>query len=230
MRKVMLGLVLALIMALGPFVSAPAEARDVYHGFVRDTYYLGRGGTPATFEQVASNPLSVFRSQLAYDNLRAHIGAAIGRPLSDADFRTLLRSDNIRLVPCVDSVDTSGVTDTGRFGWHRRSCYRNEMLIQVRLTDERWLTVASQGCYNPVRGEVPSSPPPPPPPPEVKKVVCRMVPVRQSATPRQDFTFLPGFVLENCCPDCVPNTFIPGMLLQNQSSSGDPITYIQVCE
>ena len=171
MRNTLLGMVLALTVAFGFITTtSPAEARETYHGFVKDQYYLVRGGTPATLEQVASNPLAVFRSQLAYDNLRAHIGAMIGRPLSDTDFRTLMLSDDVRLIPCVGSVDTSGVTDSGRFGFHLRACYRGEMLIQVRLQDGRWLTVASQGCYNPVRGEVPSLPPvavfveiPPPP-------------------------------------------------------------------
>ncbi|MBP6924447.1 MAG: hypothetical protein KBB78_02675, partial [Candidatus Pacebacteria bacterium] len=192
MRNIMLGLVLALTMALGTLTSAPAEAREVYHGFVKDTHYLGRGGTPATLEQVADNPLSVFRSELAYANLRAHIGSYLGRPVTDADFRLLMRSDAVKLIPCVGKIDTSGVTDSGRFGWHKRHCYRGEMLIQVRLSDGRWLTVASQGCYNPVRGEAPSLVPAPPP--VVKKTSCRMVPVRQHATSRQELTFLPGFV------------------------------------
>lgn len=159
MRNLIKVFVLALTLALGLSIGSPVEARETYHGFVKDQYYLVQGGTPATLEQVASDPLEVFRSQLAYDNLRAHIGAMIGQPLSDSDFRSLIVSDDVRLIPCVGSVDTSGVTDTGRFGFHKRKCYRGEMLIQVRLQDGRWLTVASQGCYNPVRGEVPSLPP-----------------------------------------------------------------------
>lgn len=225
-------LLAAILVAGFAFAGSPALAREVYHGFVKDTYYLGRGGTAATLEQVAANPLSVFRSELAYANLRAHIGSYLGSPLTDADFRVLMRSDAVRLVPCVGQIDTSGVSNSGRFGWHKRNCYRDELLIQIRLPDGRWLTVASQGCYNPVRGEVPLLPPVvviPPPPPEVPKKVCRMVPVRQES-PRQEFTFLPGFVLENCCPDCVPTTFIPGLILQNGGSPNTSVTYMQVCE
>src|SRR5690606_32033513 len=98
MRKVITGLVLALIVALGSFVPAQAAAREVYHGFVKDAYYLGRGGTPASFEQVADNPLAIFRSEAAYMNLRAHVSTYLGRPLSDAEFRALLRSDDVRLI------------------------------------------------------------------------------------------------------------------------------------
>jgi len=175
MRKILRGLILALIMALGFSVGSLAAT---YHGFVHNKFYLVLGGTPATFEEVATtnDPLEVFRSQLAYDNLRAHIGAAIGMPLSDSDFRSLLLSDDVRLTPCIGEIETSGVTDSGHFGWHKRDCYADEMLIQVRLQDGRWLIVASQGCYNPVRGEVPSLPPPPPPPTPVaqKELVCEL--------------------------------------------------------
>jgi len=205
MRNLLKGLVLALFLALGLTAGSPAEAKEVYHGFVKDQYYLAHGGTPATFEQVDENPLAVFRSQLAYDNLRAHIGAMIGRPLSDTDFRSLLRSDDVRLVPCVGPVDTSGVTDSGRFGFHKRACYRGEMLIQVRLQDGRWLTVASQGCYNPVRGEVPSLPPPPvveeaPPPPDV--VSYRMKRLGEVVTPGPSLS-VGGYVTNVCPADCV---------------------------
>ena len=229
MRNFMLGLVLALTTAFGFFAmssSVQAKEASVYHGFVKDSYYLGRGGTPATFEQVANNPLAVFRSEVAYVNLREHIGNYLGKSLSDADFKTLLRSDNIRLISCTGRITTAGVTDSGHFGWRERGCYAGEMLIQVRLLDGRWVTVASQGCYNPVRGEVPSLPPVPvasssPPP---KKVVCRTV-YAQRQTQATDGLYLQAVYLPNCCcpPKYYQALYLPG------SSPDTMTTAIQVC-
>ncbi|MEY2665672.1 MAG: hypothetical protein RLZZ480_777 [Candidatus Parcubacteria bacterium] len=203
-RTALIGMFLALFVALGFMsVSSPASARETYHGFVKDAHYLGRGGIPATFEEVADAPDSVFRSRLAYDTLRAHVGTAIGRSLSESDFRALLRSGDVRLVPCTGSIDTAGVTDSGRIGFRKRACYRGEMLIQVRLQDGRWLTVASQGCYNPIRGEVPRGTPvaeEPPAPPAV--VSSRMKRVGEVVTPGPQLS-VGGYVMNVCPADCV---------------------------
>lgn len=218
-------------LALCLVTAAPASAKEVFHGFVKDQYYLIRGGTPASLEQIAANPLAIFRSQLAYDNLRAHIGSMIGRPLSDGDFRSLMRSDDVRLVSCVGSVDTSGVTDSGRFGFHRRGCYIGEMLIQVRLEDGRWLTVASQGCYNPVRGEVPYLPPPvayapPPPPPPALVTRYRLVPFGTGTSVSNIQGIVGGIALPNCCPcDGNGNPIVAPFLIQGIGAANTSTIY-----
>lgn len=218
MRNTLKGLILALIMAFGFTFSSSATAREVYHGFVNDQFYLGRGGTPATFEQAADNSQVVFRSQLAYDNLRAHVGASIGRPLSDADFRSLLKSDDVRLVPCVGKIDTSGVNDAGSFDWRKRACYRGEMLIQVRLADGSWLTVASQGCYNPVRGEKPILEPGIKTDTPVKKKQCRFVTMSSQSRSSQG-AFIAALLLEGCSPQYIQSLLLQGSPIDNMTTT-----------
>lgn len=153
-----------LAMAAAPLALAATatsvSAAETYHGFAVQEHYVIQGGAPASFDQAASNPLSVFRSELAYANFRAHLASFTGGPVTDGEFRRLMQSDRVRLVDCVSGIDTSGVTDSGRFGWHYRACYSSpvygvEQLIQYRLPDGRWVTVASLWCWNPVRGQVP---------------------------------------------------------------------------
>lgn len=151
-------IMLAALMALFSFAT-PASA-ETYHGFAVQEHYVIQGGTPASMEQTASNPLSVFRSELAYANFRGHLASFTGSPVTDSVFRQIIPSDRFRQIDCVGTIDTSGVTDSGRFGWHDRACYTSriygvEKLIQYRLDDGRWVTVASLWCWNPVRGEVP---------------------------------------------------------------------------
>ncbi|MEK7638617.1 MAG: hypothetical protein AAB388_00480 [Patescibacteria group bacterium] len=63
---------------------------------------------------------------------------------------------------------------------------------------------------------------------QVKHRVCRMVPIRLNSS-NEKLTYLPGFILSNCCPSCTSNTFIPGLLLQSGESS-QSTTYVRVCE
>lgn len=228
-------LLAAIAVAGFAFAASPALAREVYHPFVKDQFYLARGGTPATFEQVADDPLSVFRSRAAYDAFRAHVSGYLGRNLDDAQFRYLLRSDSIRLVPCTGTIDTAGVTDSGRFGWRVRACYENEMNIELRLDDGRWVIVGSQACWNAIRGELPSLPPPPPtitfapPPPAPREPVCRMVRAGSRAAMPDVVTIGPFYYRDGCWYDQYGNMIVtPGISVNFGGSSGD--TYEMVCE
>lgn len=176
-----IAMLLAALMALVGFTS-PASAGETYHGFVSDEHYLGRGGTPATFEEIAANPLSVLRSETAYRVLRAHISSFEGYNLSDADFRALMRSDRVKLVPCIGIIDTAGVTDSGRVGYRPRNCYAGEMLIELTLKDGSRVVVASQGCYNPIRS-MPVYPPAP-----AKVAEPRMTPSSPPAVTEKDYS------------------------------------------
>lgn len=157
MRYIKTAMVAALMASA---ISTSASAKETYHGFAVQEHYVVQGGTPASFEQTGSNPLSVFRSELAYANFRAHLATFVGGPVTDRVFRQIIQSDRFREIDCVGSIETSGVTDSGRFGKHKRACYTSsvygvEKLIQYRLDDGRWVTVGSIWCWNPVYGEVP---------------------------------------------------------------------------
>jgi hypothetical protein len=65
---------------------------------------------------------------------------------------------------------------------------------------------------------------------EPKKQTCRLVRVDSSPMQQSQLQFLPGFLLASCCPTCVGPTFIAPMFLQNSNSSGDAVTYMQVCD
>lgn len=173
----MVRVTLASIVALG--LASPAIGREAVHGFVKDQYYLGRGGIPATPEKVAADPMKVFRSKVAYDALRAHFSDYLGRNLSDADFRKLIRSNDVRLTPCFGTVDTAGITDSGRETRGVRTCYNGEMLIELRLEDSRWVVVASMACWNKVYDREPTP----------ARVIEKIVYVPQPAPPAlQNYT------------------------------------------
>jgi hypothetical protein len=198
------------------FVSVPAAAKEVYHPFVKDQFYLARGGTPATFEQVAANPLAVFRSKVAYDAFRAHVSGILGEDLDDSSFRELLRSNRVRLVPCVGTNDTAGVTDSGRFGRRVRACYRKEMNIEVQLKDGRWQKAGSQACWNAVYGELPQ-PLSAPVVQMVPRTVYVQSPQRHTIVTETPGIFVSGTVITVGCACCgqqtvvgTPSVFIPG--------------------
>jgi hypothetical protein len=225
--------ILAMLAFMGPLAASPVSAQTAttYHGFVMDEFYLGHGGTPATFEQVATNPMSVFRSRTAFDTLKTHFSGYLGRLLSDEEFRVLLLSNDVRLVPCVGRIDTAGITNTGRVGWRERNCYRGESLIQLRINGG-WVTVASQGCFNPVRGDMPPppplvisvSPPPPAPVPPRRERHCHVVQTPNQHSP-DDIVSVPGFLFE---ADCDRRTiYVPGMTANFGGSNGSG--YYLVC-
>lgn len=62
------------------------------------------------------------------------------------------------------------------------------------------------------------------------KIVCRLVRVDSQPTQQTQMQFLPGFLLQSCCPTCAGPTFIPPMLMQSSNNSGDAVTYMQVCD
>lgn len=213
------------------FAGSPAVANEVYHPFVKDQFYLARGGTPATFDQVAGDPLSIFRSEVAYDAFRAHVSGYLGRTLDDAAFRALLRSDRVRLTVCVGRIDTAGVTDSGRFGWRERACYRSEMLIELKLDDGRWVVVGSSACWNAVRGQLPSLPPQVvdnTPPSAPREPVCRMVRTGSQVATPDVVTMGPFYYRDGCWYDSNGNiVFTPGISVNFGGSSGS--TYELVC-
>lgn len=64
-----------------------------------------------------------------------------------------------------------------------------------------------------------------PPPPKEK--VCRLVLINE--VPRTtSMTYLPGFLLSSCCPECQGPTFVPGLMLSQES--GSMKTWVTVCE
>jgi hypothetical protein len=154
-------------------------------------------------------------------NLRAHIGSYLGRPLTDEDFRVLLRSDAVRLIPCEGTIDTAGVSNSGRFGWRLRKCYQGEKLIELKLQDGSWVVVASQGCYNPVRGRLPSSARvASPPSPIAGRWQCDLVETSRT-TQQTPATLIPGSMVQSGCCNCTTGTFVPPLMVGggNQSTS-----------
>jgi hypothetical protein len=144
------------LMALAFSLGSNAMA-ETYHGFVKDPYYIGRGGTVVSPKDFAANPTKYTRSDVVYLTLREHFSRVVGKPLGDAEFRTLLASGEVRLTDCVGRIKTAGVTSQGKIAWHERACYKNEKLIEVQVPGG-WMVAASQGCYNPVEGVRPAPP------------------------------------------------------------------------
>lgn len=223
---------LAAAAALGCLAghATAAFASATYHGFAVQKHYVIEGGTPASFEQTAAQPLSVFRSVAAYANFRAHLGGFLNREVSDADFRKLILSDRVKLVDCVGTINTSGITDAGRVGDHTRNCYTSprfgvEKLIALRLDDGRWVIVGSIWCWNPVKGKVPPAPLPPPPP------IAFVPPPNQfeyrterfsATTPASNSMFLAPVALTDCC--C--QTTVVGGYMVNVTYTDRSTTYI----
>ena len=152
-KKLKLTALMALVILSGT-VSA-----QVYHGFVKDPYYLIKGGKEVSPQDFAADPMRYMRSPTTYTVLREHVALVIGRPVDDAAFRKLIVSDDVKLVQCVGRLKTDGITDAGKVGRHERGCYPGERLMQVRVPGG-WMNLLSLGCYNPIEGE---RPPPPKP-------------------------------------------------------------------
>lgn len=229
MRNFTLGLVLALTMALGFFASAsPAQANETYHGFAKQKHYVSAGGEPASLEQAGIEPMSVFRSAAAYAAFRAHFGSfEAGRPYTDEETRELFLSPRMRLIDCVGSINTAGITNSGRVGFSNRGCYSNakygvEQLIQFQLEDGRWVTIASLWCFNPVKGKLPE--------PLVSKKRVAILPtepvlidysIKGSTTVFQTKDlFLGGTVSQIGCPECcIEYVFTPAIFISGTDSS-----------
>jgi hypothetical protein len=153
-HKLIRAALMSLFVLLGLGSNAWAET---YHGFVKDPFYIGKGGKVVSPQDFATNPTKYTRSDVVYLTLREHFSQVVGKPLSDADFRTLLKSDEVRLGNCTGKIKTAGVTSQGKIAWHERACYKNERLIEVKVPGG-WMVAASQGCYNPVEGIRPELP------------------------------------------------------------------------
>lgn len=193
-------LVLALVLAFG---GSAAWASPVYHPFVKQPFYHGKpGGRAVPLHEFAKAPMRYLRSEEAYQALLAHVSEALGRPVDDAAFRSLITSDDVRLIDCRGPIATAGITAAGQVGWGQRACYPGEHLLQVRVPGG-WMTIASQGCYNPVRGERPAPPPTPSTvPPEKEK--------EPPAAPPRQLTVVPIPVLPAARPSASIHGLIPG--------------------
>lgn len=174
-----------LTLTLGLAVAMPAAAQQTaaasgYTSFVKDSYYLGHGGTPPSLAAFAANPRAYLRSEAAYQHLKNGFGAALGRSLNDQEFQTILASDQVRLRDCSGRITTAGVKGAD-MRWTTRSCYAGEKLIELNVNNQ-WVVVASQGCFNLVRPEQPVAAP---------AKVCRFVKTGQSEVGGQT-TIVPG--------------------------------------
>ena len=144
-----------MLLGFGFLLALPADAQEQpsgYTSFVKSPYYLGTQGTPPTLAAFAANPRHYLRPG-AYEPLKQGFATSLGRSLSDAQFQTLLGSDQVQLVPCTGRIDTAGIR-AGSVRWSERTCYQGEQLIQLNV-NSAWVTVASQGCFNLVRVSTP---------------------------------------------------------------------------
>ena len=232
------GLMLALLLVMGGFVlfMTPASAAE-YHGFVKNQWYLGKGGKVVSLKDFAANPRKYLRSEAAYSHLRHHMAGVVGKPsLSDAEFRQLLSGNNVRLVACTGRIKTAGIANGGQVGWKDRNCYKGEYLIEV-LVSGNWTVAASQACYNSVEGlppllpipkdsatPLPVAPPVYSSPPETRKagptppagrMVCYPV---QFSQPVDSGTaqYLSGFHLDSCC--CGEGIVVPSYSFRIEGS------------
>lgn len=146
-RTALVSMILALFAALG-FMSAPANAQAL-NPFVESQYYLGDGNQQLTREQLRADPEHYLRNG-AYSALRQHVAQRIGvTSLTDTEFRALLGSDSVRVVPCEGRLYTAGLRVNGTVGWIYRSCYSGEQIVQYRLESGDWVDLFSLGCGNP---------------------------------------------------------------------------------
>lgn len=146
---------MALLIGLG----ISAQAKEEFHGFVKDPYYLIKGGKEVPPKEFAKNPQKYMRSAVAYAVLLEHVSLVMGRPINDQAFRDLIVSDDVQIVRCDGRIKTDGITDGGKVGRHERACYPGEHLLQVKVPGG-WMNLFSLGCYNPIEGERPPAPKP----------------------------------------------------------------------
>ena len=131
LRMLMRAALTALLIGLG----ISAQAKDEYHGFVKDSYYLIKGGKQVSPNDFAIDPLKYMRSPAVYTALREHVSQVVGRPVDDRAFRRLIVSNDVRVVECVGRIKTDGITDTGKVGRHERACYPGERLMEAKVPD-----------------------------------------------------------------------------------------------
>lgn len=158
--KLKLTALMALLISVAGTNGALAE--PAHHPFVKSPFYHGnKGGRAVPLHLFAQDPTRYMRSPEAYRQLLQHVTTALERTVDDSGFRSLIVGPEARLIDCQGSINTAGITNAGQVGWRERQCYPGEYLIQVRLPGG-WMTIASQGCYNPVRSARPADPPPSP--------------------------------------------------------------------
>ena len=213
-------LVLFLVMVGIMLTMTPASAAE-YHGFVKNQWYIGKGGKAVEVKDFAADPRRYLRSEAAYQHLLHHVAEATGKQMDEESFKELLKSDDVRLVRCLGRVKTAGITDDGQVGWKERKCYPGEYLIEVSVPGGRMI-VASQGCYNPILGKQPKLSPLPtreptrrplgPPvevgPPDSEPVTATPAPTPKKHPPvilegRPTLVVInPVYTAVGCCPSC----------------------------
>lgn len=143
----------ALCAAMVLTLAMPAASQSL-GPFAKNSYYLGKGGTPPTLTALAADPTRYFASRAAYSAVR-DVMAQVGQVslASDADWGNFLNSGRVRLDACNGArIETSGLRRDGSIGWFSRNCYANEQLIMVHdQRSNQWVAVASLGCLNLVR-------------------------------------------------------------------------------
>lgn len=206
MKQKLLGAIVVFLMGFC-FISLPQSATaGSLQSFVTDEYYLGAGGQPPALGDFATNPHSYLRSTAAYNALKKGFAAKLGRTLSDAEFRSILASDQVRLRKCTGRISTAGISQQGKVGWSTRSCYAGEKLIELR-TGDRWQVVASQGCFNLVR-PLPVAPKPKPKPPAL---TVTSKPVMDSPKVFIQETYGLHVHTNQCCHGCGSSSiYLPG--------------------
>ena len=158
---------IAMLLAL------PAGAQVTLSPFVKGEYYLGKGGVPPTLAEVAAEPMRYLRSRAAYQALKDAFASVLNETLTDEQFRAVLVSNRVRLVPCEGRINTAGLTASGQVNWFERACYPGEELIEVRNAQSEWVRVASRGCFNLTRSAKPNVPAVSTAKPESCRWVCR---------------------------------------------------------
>ncbi len=149
-------LVAAMTLTLATFASAATLAP-----FAKTEYYLGKGGTPPTLNELVANPRHYFASNAAYAAVRKQLAMAAGIPNTEAVFQQLSQQGKLRTVACNgDTIETSGLRADGTISWFSRRCYNKEQLIQVERPDGSWVTAVSLGCLNLVWKVITPAPPP----------------------------------------------------------------------
>jgi hypothetical protein len=166
MTNKILSTTLAILMLMLGVTSASAQnlsavypgGRQALDAFASPTYNIGRGGRQATLDQVArdlerADP-DVFHSHRTRTAFVLYVSARLGQQLSAGQVANLLRSRQVRVVPCGGEFVSAGYhAPTNSLGWLRRGCRPGEQWVEVDLGGGQWTPLFSLGCLNPIDGQ-----------------------------------------------------------------------------
>ena len=132
------------------FVASPAVAEpQIRLALAAGHANMGQGGTPPSLAAVAAAPRQYFDTDAAYQLLLAYVAEVSGIEATPSAFRALLVSERVRVVDCVDSIETAGYA-SNMLVWFSRPCYDGEPLVTFR-DEQVERPLFSLGCLNPVR-------------------------------------------------------------------------------